>query len=70
MANQAVERNICFPVTASQRKAPKSRRNCPKLDDSVRCWIEKAVDGQKCRKSDDGVQNFQIFMFPPFQSAE
>lgn len=70
LANQAVERNICFPVTASQRKAPKNRRNCPKLDDSVRCWIEKAVDGRKCLESEGSVairtMVFKISKFPCF----
>lgn len=70
LVNQAVERNICFPVTASLRKAPKSRRNCPKLDDSVRCWIEKAVDGRKCLESEGSVENrtmaFKISKFSCF----
>ena len=70
LANQAVERNICFPVTASQRKAPKSRRNCPKLDDSVRRWIEKEVDGRKCLESEGSVENrtmaFKISKFSCF----
>ena len=70
LANQAVERNICFPVTASQRKAPKSRRNCLKLDDSVRRWIEKEVDGRKCLESEGSVENrtmaFKISKFSCF----